>query len=50
MAPEEDKYLYNEILDWDTNRAQACIWAGVALGFLVPMAGLFHFFIYRCVE
>lgn len=43
LAPEEDKYLYQNILDWETNRNQACIWVGVSLAVVVPLAALVHF-------
>lgn len=47
LAPEEDKYLYEEVLDWDQNRKQACIWAGVSLAVLVPLAALVHLALYK---
>lgn len=47
LAPEEDKYLYEGILDWDQNRQQACIWVGVSLVVVVPLAALPHFALFR---
>lgn len=48
MAPEEDKYLYENILDWEMNRVQASIWAGVGIGVVVPVAAFIHYAFHRC--
>lgn len=50
LAPEEDKYLYQDILDWENNRTQACVWVGVSLAVVVPLAALIHFAVCRYVE
>lgn len=46
-TPEEDKHLYEDILDWEGNAVQASIWTGVSVGILAPMAALVHFLVYR---
>lgn len=50
MAPEEDKYLYENILDWEMNRVQASIWAGVGIGVVVPVAAFIHYAFHRLRE
>lgn len=49
-GPEDEKYLYEDTLDWDENRLQACLSGGIAVGVLVPIAGLLHLGVFRCVR
>ncbi|CAB1103132.1 unnamed protein product [Ectocarpus sp. CCAP 1310/34] len=49
-GPEDEKYLYEDTLDWDENRLQACLSGGVAVGVLVPIAGLLHLGVFRLRE
>ncbi|CAM9875004.1 unnamed protein product, partial [Scytosiphon promiscuus] len=46
-APEAEKYLYEEFLDWENNRVNACITGAAAIGVLAPLAASVHFFVYR---
>ncbi|CBJ26343.1 conserved unknown protein [Ectocarpus siliculosus] len=49
-GPEDEKYLYEDTLDWGENRLQACLSGGVAVGVLVPIAGLLHLVVFRLRE
>lgn len=49
-APEDEKYLYEDVLDWGEHRLSASIWAVVALGVVVPLAALVHLSIYTYVH
>ncbi|CAM9541334.1 unnamed protein product [Ectocarpus sp. 12 AP-2014] len=49
-GPEDEKYLYEDTLDWDQNRLQACLSGGVAVGVLVPIAGVLHLGLFRLRE
>ncbi len=47
-APEEDRVIYS-VMDWGESVPNSLLTSAIIIFVLVPVGGLIHYFVFRCV-